>query len=549
MKSWRSCWLVSLLLTVALNANSQILLLEKGANRFLINEKNAQPRLDLIIQSFTEQEKREVSGYAVIDTVTKPTYIFSKPGVYHVKVGRMAERLIPVIRNADKLEAGYQVLLDGKAPSFDQRSNAVKAYMLGGEQCAAAPALPFGPDSITLSLLDSSGKLLSELRIALHYPKPELFYVNIQASGNANPADTTELRRFMHFFNRAPNRYSKPNAVPDSLSIAENELFFGFKKAYYDGKIQPTRIRYRIGPKGKWIGTFKELTPFIALKQSNENWTWLIDGNYELQYAYSAEQKNFGTYPFAVDHHWLNSIAYNSQLLIFIPIALLAKPWLALVIISGLIYLWFRSRLRKSRQQAAKTNLELQSIQSQLNPHFIFNALGSLQGLINKNEIDRANTYLSGFSKLMRNTLTQSEKDMVPLSVEISNIENYIKLEQLRFGFTYQILVAPELGNVQTEVPPLLIQPVVENAIKHGISALGAHGQLTVSFQKSGTELIIEVKDNGSGFDISRKSGGKGLGLTRERIKLLNKQRRLISMQIESDSNGTRITITLKQWL
>ncbi len=149
----------------------------------------------------------------------------------------------------------------------------------------------------------------------------------------------------------------------------------------------------------------------------------------------------------------------------------------------------------------------------------------------------------------MRNTLTQSEKDMVPLSVEISNIENYIKLEQLRFGFKYQIVVAPALSNLQTEVPPLLIQPIVENAIKHGISALGANGQLNVSFVKSGTDLVIEVKDNGSGFDIARKSSGKGLNLTSERIKLLNRQRRLISMQTESGGNGTRVTITLKQWL
>ncbi|WP_439555673.1 hypothetical protein [Dyadobacter sp.] len=378
MKSWRSCWLVALLVTAALNATSQILLLEKGENRFLINEKSVQPRLDLIIQSFTEQEKREVAGYAVIDTITKPTFIFSKPGIYYVKAGRMAERLIPVIRNADKLNAGYQVLLDGKTPSLDQRSNAVNAYRMDDEQCAAAPALPFGPDSTTISLLDSSGKLLSELRIRFQYPKPELFYVNINVNMNAGLADTSQLRKFMHFYNRAPTRYSQPNAVPDSLSIAEEEIFFGFKKAYYDGKIQPTRIQYCIGPRGIWIGTVKELTPFIALKQSNENWTWLVDGKYELQFSYSAERKNFGTYPFAVDHHWLNSIAYNSQFMIFIPIALLYKqPWISLLLISILIYLWFRSRLKKSRQLAAKTNLELQAIQ----PTFHFQCAGLIAGI------------------------------------------------------------------------------------------------------------------------------------------------------------------------
>lgn len=198
---------------------------------------------------------------------------------------------------------------------------------------------------------------------------------------------------------------------------------------------------------------------------------------------------------------------------------------------------------------ARKANLELQAIQSQLNPHFVFNALGSLQGLINKHDIDRANTYLSGFSKLMRNTLHHSGTEMVPLTTEIANMENYIKLEQLRFDFNYQIRIDPQIANLQVEVPTLLIQPVVENAVKHGISRLGTNGILTLDFATTKSDIIITVQDNGSGYDQSVGTGGKGLTLTRERIKLLNKGGYTLDMKAFSDKTGTTVVFNLKKWI
>ena len=401
-----------------------------------------------------------------------------------------------------------------------------------------------------VSLLDHNERLISQLKISWIFPKPELFYVDIRHHNAAGIEDTTELRQFMHFFNKAPNTYSHPNAVPDSLSIAEAELFFGFKKAYYDGKVRPSRISYRIGKKGQWIGTISEMTPNFLLEHINGNWSWLVDGRYEVQYSYTMGKHNYGSYPFTIDHTWIGSFAYNAKVILWlIGMVLMTKLWLTAILVGVVMYFYFRKRLRKARDQAQKTNLELQSIQSQLNPHFVFNALGSLQGLINKNEIDRANTYLTGFSRLLRNTLQNSGRAMVPLNLEMTNIENYIQLEQLRFGFRYEITADEVVRNTQLEVPSMLMQPIVENAVKHGISGLGPAGVLELTFKVEDEDLLITIRDNGHGFDTSRLTKGKGLSLTHERIKLLNKQKYLITMQMTSGKEGTMVILTFKNWL
>ncbi|SDG23298.1 Histidine kinase [Dyadobacter soli] len=550
MKKRKYALMLFFLLVAITHLNAQTLVLDPAGSRFLIDEKTREPRLDLIVHSFTTHEKRDIPRYAVMDTVTKPTVSNVGPSVYHVTAGRMAERMTLVIRNPASLPADYVLKVDGEPVRTREDIPDIAYYQLNGEQCNAAALLPFRSDSTTVSLFDSNARLISQLLISWIYPKPELFYVDVRHHYAADIRDTSGLRQFMHFFNRAPNTYSKPNAVPDSLSIAEAEPVFGFKRAYYDGKVRPSRISYRIGKKGQWIGTTSEITPHFLLEHVNGNWSWLVDGPYEIQYSYTANERNYGSYAFAIDHTWINSFAYNARTLLWlVGMVLMTKLWLTTILAGVIMYFYFRKRLRKARDQARKTNLELQSIQSQLNPHFVFNAMGSLQGLINKSEIDRANTYLTGFSRLLRNTLQNSGREMVPLDVEMTNIENYIQLEQLRFGFRYAIATDETVRQTQLEVPSLLIQPVVENAVKHGISGLGAAGMLEVTFKTEHEDLLISIRDNGHGFDTDRQTQGKGLALTHERIKLLNKQKYRIAMEVASGNEGTIVILTFKKWL
>jgi hypothetical protein len=547
MKYFKWTWLVAFI-AASQPVAAQTLLLDPANHRFLINEKSSEPRLDLIVQKLPAS-KHEIARQAVIDTVTKPVFSKISHCSYQVNAGRMGERLILVIRNAEKLKAGYLLEINGNPVTRGDDNDEVSSYLLNGEQCQAAGALPFGSDSLTILLSDAQHNPVSRISIAYFFPKPELLYIDIAAHANADIADTTGLRRFLHHYNKTKTTYKPGSSVPDSLVIAEAEVYFGFKKAFYDGKIRRSRIAQRIGKTGQWNGTLLEWTPYTQLINNSEDWNYKPDGDYEIQFAYNEAGNSVGSYPFKIRHHWFANLMYYTTSVSWIVTAVLfTYPWIAFILLSVVGYFYFRKRLKKSRNLAKKANLELQAVQSQLNPHFVFNALGSLQALINKNEIERANVYLTGFSKLMRSTLNNSGKEMVPVQVEISNIENYVRLEQLRFGFVYDIRVDDAVRNAQVEVPSLLIQPVVENAIKHGISAMGDLGKLVITFTIEKNDLEIRVKDNGKGFDKNMISTGKGLALTRERIKLLNKQGFRIAMEINS-GEGTEVKFTFEKWL
>jgi len=203
----------------------------------------------------------------------------------------------------------------------------------------------------------------------------------------------------------------------------------------------------------------------------------------------------------------------------------------------------------KQEQQKNMAKLQLNSIRSQLNPHFMFNALSGIQNLMNKNEIDNANKYLSKFARLTRNVL--DDKELISLSQEKTLLDDYLQMEQLRFGFSYEIKVSENLDLDNIEIPSMLLQPFVENAVKHGISKKTSDGKITISFNEQANDLLLTVSDNGKGFDTEKKSNGLGLPLSNNRIKLLNsiyKENRF-TLAIQSSVNGTKINLILTDWL
>jgi len=193
--------------------------------------------------------------------------------------------------------------------------------------------------------------------------------------------------------------------------------------------------------------------------------------------------------------------------------------------------------------------LQLNSVRSQLNPHFLFNALSGIQNLINKNEIDNANKYLAKFARLTRNVLDDNE--LISLSKEKSLLDDYLQMEQLRFGFKYEINHSENLDLDNIEIPSMLLQPLVENAVKHGISQKANDGKITISFNKKESDLALTITDNGNGFDTEKKHNGLGLQLSENRIALLNsiyKENRF-TLAIQSNPTGTKIGLTLTDWL
>jgi hypothetical protein len=217
-------------------------------------------------------------------------------------------------------------------------------------------------------------------------------------------------------------------------------------------------------------------------------------------------------------------------------------------------YLNNKRKLRKSARQKEKTELQLKSIRSQLNPHFMFNALNSIQNLMNKSDVEAANHYLAKFASLTRKVLNTGEHDLISLADEITLLDDYLQMEQLRFGFTYTIKADESLNKANIEIPAMLLQPFVENAVKHGIAMMRDKGQIEIGFTQHAKNLVLSVSDNGKGFQEKiHEPGNPGLGLklSRERIALLNKTytNQCISMDIVPETTGTKVKITLGDWL
>ncbi|ADY53080.1 signal transduction histidine kinase, LytS [Pseudopedobacter saltans DSM 12145] len=208
-----------------------------------------------------------------------------------------------------------------------------------------------------------------------------------------------------------------------------------------------------------------------------------------------------------------------------------------------------KKRLAQKEQQKNIAKLQLNSIRSQLNPHFLFNALSGIQNLMNKNEIDNANKYLSKFARLTRNVL--DDKELISLSQEKKLLDDYLQMEQLRFGFQYEINHSENLDLDNIEIPSMLLQPFVENAVKHGISQKAADGKITITFIKQANDLMLTVSDNGNGFDTEKRNIGLGMQLSDSRIALLNSiyKKNRFNLTIQSSTKGTEIDLTLTDWL
>ena len=215
-------------------------------------------------------------------------------------------------------------------------------------------------------------------------------------------------------------------------------------------------------------------------------------------------------------------------------------------------YIFNKRKLLKARRQKELTRLKLKSIQSQLNPHFMFNALNSIQNLMNKNDIEGANHYLGKFSELTRKVLDSSDSELISLEDELKILEDYIQMEQLRFGFMYEIKTGENINTSNIEVPAMLLQPFVENAVKHGVSALNRDGKIRILASRVQNDLILQVEDNGTGFSEESINGNsKGIKLVKERIALLNQSfgNETIELKINSGESGTTVILKLKNWV
>ncbi|WP_146090710.1 sensor histidine kinase [Aureitalea marina] len=216
---------------------------------------------------------------------------------------------------------------------------------------------------------------------------------------------------------------------------------------------------------------------------------------------------------------------------------------------------FFKRQANWAKMNTQLMELEGQALQSQMNPHFVFNSLNSIQSFVSSGDELKAEVYLAKFSDLLRKTLESSKKTRIPLSDEINMLERYLELESMRFGdrLNYSLEVDEKLETDLIQVPAMLIQPFVENAIVHGIGPKPSGGEVKVSFDKVDDKtLLCRVKDNGVGRNKTQNTLHQSMGtdIVRRRLELMgpneNGQVEYIDLVDEKEqSKGTEVIIRI----
>jgi LytS/YehU family sensor histidine kinase len=259
--------------------------------------------------------------------------------------------------------------------------------------------------------------------------------------------------------------------------------------------------------------------------------------------------------------------ASSTSLCIIIPAYFYQTVWFRVLIVvvlilsAGHFIYTYNHRIRlKAKQQ--QEELRLESLRGQMNPHFIFNSLNSINYFISQNDRLSANRYIADFSRLIRSILGNMSNEYIPLSLELQSLHDYLKLEHLRFGdkFDYTIQVYEGILPEEQLVFPGMVQPFIENAIWHGVRGLeGRKGMVTVEFRMVNRDcLICVIEDDGIGRKRSEKcksnlpgKTSRGIGIVMERLRIINNLRQT-NFQVKIDDlfndreeTGTRVIIEI----
>ena len=223
-----------------------------------------------------------------------------------------------------------------------------------------------------------------------------------------------------------------------------------------------------------------------------------------------------------------------------------------------------KNALEKQKLESEKkqVELEMQALRAQMNPHFIFNCLSSINRFILKNESKIASNYLTRFSRLIRMVLNNSQKPLISLDDELEMLELYLEMERLRFknSFDYAITFLNAIDSDNVFIPPLLLQPFCENAIWHGLMHKAGQGRLDIELSMQDNILNCVITDNGVGREKAEEMNSKtaekeksmGLKITTERLALLNREKGLHTFyeiedvkDADGSATGTKVILNI----
>ena len=320
------------------------------------------------------------------------------------------------------------------------------------------------------------------------------------------------------------------------LPYDENELEFSFETISFNSQ-GSINYRYKlIGVDDDWNYTESRM-----LRYPN-----LVPGNYQLIISYQKTDLSWSS-PTTLFELSISKPFWKELMFI-------APVLLSIIIVIYLLIQRFINKARKKIEIQRKIlDLERRALQAQMSPHFIFNALTSIQSLIAQNKNENAEEFLVTFSRLVRTALNQSSQIYISVREEIDMLNNYLKIETLRFEsvFEWGIECSSDLNIDELSIPPMMIQPFVENAIEHGLRPMSKKGYLTIRFSlKEESLLEVVIEDNGIGRTksaqkkiIGRES--KGINLVTDRMNLLSQSARLqiIDKSENGNSTGTKVIL------
>lgn len=330
----------------------------------------------------------------------------------------------------------------------------------------------------------------------------------------------------------------------------QHHVFIDFKALSF---ASPGSVRYKYNLNGEWTETDHNFLDFISLK----------NGKYDLQIMTKSQNTNwskpyylsFSILPLFIETFWFPFLIISILVCLFV-----------------IIIIWRlkinNKKIRKELELSERINeLKHQALSAMMNPHFIFNALNSVQYLINSQRNEEANDYIAIMAKLIRKNLDTAGSGFILLSEEINRLKLYLDLEKLRFqeNFSYEIIIGTDVDTSSVMIPNMIIQPFVENTLWHGIINSGIKGMITVSFAFEDVDidsilcrsLIIKVTDNGIGINAAKKNKkeghiSKGIQIIEERLKLLSAKMKLPKPIMlddlsnrDNNSHGTEVIISL----
>ncbi len=294
----------------------------------------------------------------------------------------------------------------------------------------------------------------------------------------------------------------------------------------------------------------------------DKDWVWVDNSNRVVRYASIPA----GTYTLNYrignkNGNWSDKV---EQAVLTVNKPYYLTWWFLLIVILAfavILFLLIKQREFDLTQKYRNIELEQKLFRLQMNPHFIYNALLAIQNFIFLHDKKEAVNYLSDFAKLFRLILNNSRSEFILIDKEVETLELYLKLQQLRYPnkFTYNIFIDPDIDSELTMIPPMLAQPMIENALEHGLFYKEGKGKIVVNFIYDKDKLRFEVVDNGIGLTAAKEKNtikenhsSAALDITKERIKILAKRHKFFAtFEIEElfneneEVSGTRVRFTL----